>query len=175
MIEQKTWNHPSRQRDVFVHGRIEDGVVARGLALAVAVIVAASFVLWAVLELFDIASVSESLPSFVTCSSFFVGFLAAGLYVATTAKRDRMLQVTVLVIGGFVLAAIGTLLDAVFQFSLGDLMPGNNVTDAEQIHLGFWAISWVAVPTAAYLAAAVVPRRGETWGTQTSEPEDTEL
>ncbi|MCW2972638.1 MAG: hypothetical protein JWN72_911, partial [Thermoleophilia bacterium] len=108
MIEQKSWNHPEGERDVVQHDRIEDGIVVRALAIAVGTIVGISLLLWAVLAVLDVGSVSESLVQFITCLSFFIGFLAGGFYVGTHASHDRMLQATVVVIGGFVLAAIGT-------------------------------------------------------------------
>ncbi|MCW2973882.1 MAG: hypothetical protein JWN72_2155, partial [Thermoleophilia bacterium] len=52
---------------------------------------------------------------------------------------------------------------------------GQDANDAAEVHLGFWTIAWVAVPTATYLAASVVPRGDQGWGTQYSEPEDTEI
>jgi hypothetical protein len=176
MIEQKTWNHPDTgERDVVRNDRFENGVIAVGLGISVAVIIAFSLVLWAVLAIMDVGSVSESMASFITTIAFFVGFLAGGFYVALHATRDRMLQVTGLVVAGFVVALIGTVLDLAFGFSLGNLMPGSDANDAAQIHLGFWVISWVAIPVSAFVAGAVVPRGRQGWGTQYAEPEDTQL
>ncbi|MBC7461004.1 MAG: hypothetical protein H7287_06545 [Thermoleophilia bacterium] len=175
MIEQNAWNHRKGERKVTSPDRFESRMILTGLAIAVATIIAFSLVLWAVLAAIDAGPVSESMASFAGTTSFFVGFLAGGFYVATHATRDKFLQTTGLVVAGFVVAAIGTILDLSFGYSLGNLMPGADSVDAMQIHVGFWVISWVAVPTAAFVAASVVPRGGQDWGTQSSEPEDTEL
>jgi hypothetical protein len=174
-MQEPTWNHPEGERDVMRHDRFDDGLVLRGLGVAVGVIVAVSLVLWAVLASANVGSVSGPLASYATSLSVFVGFLAAGLYVGTHAVRDRMLQVAALVVLGLAMAAVGTVLDVAFGFWIGNLMPGNDQVNGAQVHFGFWAISWVAVPTAAFLAASVVPRGGQSWGTRTSEPEDTEI
>lgn len=175
MDAQRSWNHGVEHRESLLR-RVDVPLVARGTALALGVIVVVSLLVAGALTLLDSGSVSESMASFVTGAACFFGYLAAGLYVGSHTRAGRMLQISALVAVFFALALIATLADAIGGFWLGSLMPGDDLSGAANVHLGFWAVTWVSTPVAAFLASAVVPRQGETWGSaRTSEPEDTQV
>lgn len=148
------------------------GIVARGLGLALLLIAALAAVAAVILTTSESARLTDYLPAFVTMLGFFYGFLVAGMYVARSTVHDRIVHVVLLMGGGFVLAALLMSADLATNTTLVSMLSGSPAGDVATMHLGFWLVTWVAVPAASFLGSAVVPRGEQGWGTQYDEPDD---
>ncbi|MCW2925326.1 MAG: hypothetical protein JWM98_2730 [Thermoleophilia bacterium] len=151
------------------------GVVLSSLAVALVVTAIVSVLAGLAFAAMDSGSIADDLPSIVQVFGCFFGFLAGGVFAASRAHEDRMLHAVALAVAGFAVAALLTILDLAMGMSVASVMPGRYGTDEASVHLGFWVVNWVVVPTAAMLGASIVPRGPEGWGTTYSEHEDTQL
>ncbi|MCW2925325.1 MAG: hypothetical protein JWM98_2729 [Thermoleophilia bacterium] len=153
---------------------LDHWLVASGLAIALAIVAAMTVVAALVVNSVSGATAND-VPAMVQTFGCSFGFLAAGAFVGARSSHDRLLHASVMAIAGLVVMALLTVADLATGMTIASLMPGTDTQDSATVHLGFWVVTWVAVPAGAAIGASIVPRGEQDWGTQWTEPEDTEL
>lgn len=139
------------------HHAIAWGVVAIGVAIAAITIVGASLVAALLVPESAPGEAASDLPYAVATIASFFGFFAAGNYVARHAWHDRMLHAVFLVLAGLVLVGLLDAVDMAAGWTIERLVSGDRETG---VHAGLWLVSFVIVPAATMLGAAIVDTRG---------------